>query len=49
MSNDISRRSFLKKGSAMAAGLAVAPGIIMAGEAPKNDKKKKKVTPPYGD
>ena len=46
MSNDISRRSFLKKGSAMAAGLAVAPGIMMAGEAPKNDKKKKKVTPP---
>ena len=46
MSNDISRRAFLKKGSAMAAGLAVAPGIMMAGEAPKNDKKKKKVTPP---
>ena len=42
MSNDISRRAFLKKGSAMAAGLAVAPGIMMAGEAPKNDKKKKK-------
>ena len=46
MSNDMSRRSFLKKGTAMAAGLAVAPGIMMAGEAPKADKKKKKVTPP---
>ena len=42
----MSRRSFLKKGTAMAAGLAVAPGIMMAGEAPKADKKKKKVTPP---
>ena len=44
MSNDMSRRSFLKKGTAVAAGLAVAPGIIIAGE-PKSDKKKKKVAP----
>ena len=40
MSNDMSRRSFLKKGTAMAAGLAVAPGIIIAGETPKDNKKK---------
>ena len=46
MSYDMSRRSFLKKGTAVAASLAVAPGIMMAGEAPKTDKKKKKVTPP---
>ncbi|MBR4755857.1 MAG: twin-arginine translocation signal domain-containing protein, partial [Bacteroidales bacterium] len=45
MNEDISRRSFLKKGTAMAAGLAVAPGIIIAGEAPKDNKKKKKVAP----
>ena len=43
MSNDMSRRSFLKKGTAVAAGLAVAPGIIIAGETPKDNKKKKKV------
>ena len=46
MSYDMSRRSFLKKVTAVAASLAVAPGIMMAGEAPKTDKKKKKVTPP---
>ena len=45
MSNDISRRSFLKKGTAMAAGLAVAPNIIIAGATPKDNKKKKKVAP----
>ena len=32
MSKEITRRSFLKTGTAVAAGLAVAPNIIIAGE-----------------
>ena len=44
MSKEMSRRSFLKTGTAVAAGLAVAPNIIIAGEpSAKKDKKKKKV------
>mgnify|MGYP002725463034 CR=1 FL=1 len=42
MSKEISRRSFLKTGTVVAAGLAVAPNIIIAGEkTPKKEKKKK--------
>ena len=43
MSKEMSRRSFLKTGTAVAAGLAVAPNIIIAGEpsSRKKDKKKK--------
>lgn len=42
MSKDISRRDFLKKGTAAAVGIAMAPNIIIAGEkTPKKDKKKK--------
>ena len=42
MSKEITRRSFLKTGTAVAAGLAVAPNIIIAGEkTPKKEKKKK--------
>ncbi len=40
MSKEISRRSFLKTGTAVAAGLAVAPNVIMAGEAKPRKKKK---------
>lgn len=41
MSKDISRRAFLKTGTAAAVGLAMAPNIIIAGEkTPKKDKKK---------
>ena len=41
MSKEISRRSFLKTGTVVAAGLAVAPNIIIAGEkTPKKEKKK---------
>ncbi len=42
MSKEISRRAFLKTGTAAAVGLAMAPNIIIAGEkTPKKDKKKK--------
>ena len=42
MSKEMSRRSFLKTGTAVAAGIAVAPNIIIAGEkTPKKEKKKK--------
>ena len=38
----MSRRSLLKTGTAVAAGIAVAPNIIIAGEkTPKKEKKKK--------
>ena len=41
----MSRRSFLKTGTAVAAGIAVAPNIIIAGEkTPKKEKKKKVAT-----
>ena len=41
MSKEMSRRSFLKTGTAVAAGIAVAPNIIIAGEkTPKKEKKK---------
>ena len=43
MSKEMSRRSFLKTGTAVAAGIAVAPNIIIAGEkTPKKEKKKRK-------
>ncbi len=45
MSKEISRRSFLKTGTAVAAGMVVAPNIIMAG-APASQKKKKQSTEP---
>ena len=42
----MSRRSFLKTGTAVAAGIAVAPNIIIAGEkTPKKEKKKKSAAP----
>ena len=42
MSKEMSRRSFLKTGTAVAAGSAVAPNSISAGEkTPKKEKKKK--------
>lgn len=40
MSKEITRRSFLKTGTAVAAGLAVAPNVIIAGE--KKPRKSKK-------
>ena len=40
MSKEISRRSFIKTGTAAAVGLAMAPNVIIAGE--KTPKKKKK-------
>ncbi|MBQ9819890.1 MAG: Gfo/Idh/MocA family oxidoreductase, partial [Bacteroidales bacterium] len=43
MDKEITRRSFLKTGTAAAVGLAVAPNVIIAGE--KTPKKKKKTTP----
>ena len=45
MSKEITRRSFLKTGTAVAAGLAVAPNIIIAGEKTPKKEKKKKVAP----
>ena len=45
MSKEISRRNFLKTGSAVAAGMVVAPNIIIAGETPRKKEKKKKVSP----
>ena len=42
MSKEMSRRSFLKTGTAVAAGLAVAPNIIIAGEKSPEPKKKDK-------
>ena len=47
MSKEISRRSFLKTGTAAAIGLTVAPNIIIAGE--KTPKKKKKAAVAPGD
>ena len=45
MSKEMSRRSFLKTGTAVAAGIAVAPNIIIAGEKTPKKEKKKKVAP----
>ena len=42
MSKELSRRSFLKVGAAAAAGLAVAPDALFAGEA---QRKKEKTEP----
>jgi hypothetical protein len=39
MSKELSRRSFLKVGAAAAAGLAVAPDALFAGEAPRKKEK----------